>query len=267
MSIVHIFLLVFLASASATKFADCGPLCDDNNDGWYKLDWETKIGPHRKHYKDCVFFGPHSECTKCAENYEKEQSSLFMTDVFKSSLTADDEKHMLLYLETHNLCVPKDGVHINAQDMSITKKQFKDTYLIRRAQYLVLKSYYSHELKRYNVLKEAYRSTKKTLSKLDETDPLQGQYAKVYNFYKHKYDVAYNETETMYKQLKRAEFVQKAAGDQYIAVFKAILGQQYPEHRGLTLLKHKNNNRHTNNRLTKSTVDHYDQVVSKLWST
>ena len=49
-----------------------------------------------------------------------------MSDIFKSSITEDDIKHMLAYLDKHNLCVAADGDHINAQDISVTKKQFKD---------------------------------------------------------------------------------------------------------------------------------------------
>jgi hypothetical protein len=243
--------------------SECDVLCENKKEKWYKLDWETKIGPDRDQHQDCVFFGPHSECTKCSDHYEKETSSLFMSDIFKSSITEDDIKHMLAYLDKHNLCVAADGDHINAQDISVTKKQFKDTYLIRRAQYLVLKNFYKSELKKYNVLKEAYRSVKKTLSKLSENDELRKQYADVYEFYKHKYDVAYSQTEVMFKDLKRAEFVQKAAGDQYLAVFRAILGQDYPEH------EHYHEHAHlmkSHKGLSTKSIKKFDNVVSQLWS-
>lgn len=259
-------LVTYTPGACANS--ECDPLCENKKDKWYKLDWETKIGPDREKHKDCVFFGPHSECTKCGDHYEKETSSSFMSDMFKSSITEDDIKHMLTYLDTHNLCVPKEGDHINAQDISITKKQFKDTYLIRRAQYLVLKNYYSSELKKYNVLKEAYRSVKQTLAKLSEKDDLREQYSDVYKFYKHKYDVAYAETANMFKDLKRAEFVQKAAGDQYLAVFRAILGQDYPEHEHFHQHGHlmKSHLMKSRNKLDHTAIKKFDNVVSQLWS-
>jgi len=67
----------------------------------------------------------------------------------------------------------------------------------------------------------------------------------------------------MFKNLKRAEFVQKAAGDQYLAVFRAILGQDYPEHEhfhqhGHLMSGHK--------KLDHTSIKKFDNVVSQLWS-